>query len=58
MKSFDPFTLIVMGILLTLGLAAIGIAVWINRPLPRRRKFRDQPERNRSQDEHGSWKFI
>jgi hypothetical protein len=47
MKSFDPFTLIVMGVLLTLGLAAIGIAVWINRPLPRRRKYRDEHADNR-----------
>ena len=46
----SPFTLIAIGILLTLATIALGIAFWINHP-PRRRKYRDR-------DEHAQWRFI
>ena len=47
----SPFTVYAMGILTTLALIAFGIAFWINRTPPRRRKYRDA-------DEHAQWRFI
>ena len=40
----NPFTVFVLGALATLAFGAIGLVLWINRPLPRRRRWRDRDE--------------